>query len=77
VRVSTADAPSGVVTFLFTEVEGAKRRWEDSGIRRDVLGEPAYQSLARAGQAMSHAAMSTHAIDQIELARTELERQSS
>jgi class 3 adenylate cyclase len=28
VRVSAANAPSGVVTFLFTDVEGSTRRWE-------------------------------------------------
>ena len=27
-RVSTADAPTGVVTFLFTDVEGSTRRCE-------------------------------------------------
>ena len=26
--VSTAAAPSGVVTFLFTDIEGSTRRWE-------------------------------------------------
>ena len=32
----TAAAPSGVVTFLFTEVEGSTRRWETDaeGMRR-------------------------------------------
>jgi predicted ATPase/class 3 adenylate cyclase len=28
VRVSTGDPPSGVVTFLFTDIEGSTRRWE-------------------------------------------------
>jgi predicted ATPase/class 3 adenylate cyclase len=28
VQVSTADMPAGVVTFLFTDVEGSTRRWE-------------------------------------------------
>jgi class 3 adenylate cyclase len=28
VRVSAAAAPSGVVTFLFTDIEGSTRRWE-------------------------------------------------
>ena len=27
-RVSAAAAPSGVVTFLFTDIEGSTRRWE-------------------------------------------------
>jgi hypothetical protein len=28
----TAAAPSGVVTFLFTDVEGSTRRWEAEGV---------------------------------------------
>jgi class 3 adenylate cyclase len=28
VRVSAEDPPSGVVTFLFTDIEGSTRRWE-------------------------------------------------
>jgi predicted ATPase/class 3 adenylate cyclase len=44
---------------------------------RGVLGEQGYESLARTGQAMSHAAVATYAIDQIDLARNELERRSS
>src|SRR5246127_2472438 len=34
----TAVAPSGVVTFLFTDVEGSTRRWEeDAGAMRKAL----------------------------------------
>jgi class 3 adenylate cyclase len=28
VQVSAGDPPSGVVTFLFTDIEGSTRRWE-------------------------------------------------
>jgi predicted ATPase/class 3 adenylate cyclase len=38
VSVSTAAAPSGVVTFLFTDVEGSTRRWEaDADAMRKAL----------------------------------------
>jgi predicted ATPase/class 3 adenylate cyclase/DNA-binding CsgD family transcriptional regulator len=40
---------------------------------RDVLGGPAYESLARAGEKMTTAAIATYAYDQIDQARTELE----
>ena len=40
---------------------------------REVLGDPAYESLARKGEAMTTAAMATYAYDQIDQARTELE----
>ena len=39
---------------------------------RDVLGEQAYESLARKGETMTTAAMATYAYDQIDQARTEL-----
>jgi hypothetical protein len=39
---------------------------------RDVLGDPAYESLARVGEKMTTAAMATYAYDQIDQARTEL-----
>jgi predicted ATPase len=39
---------------------------------RGVLGEAAYESLARKGEAMTISAMATYAYDQIDLARTEL-----
>ena len=41
---------------------------------REVLGDPANESLARAGETMTTAAMATYAYDQIEQARTELEQ---
>ena len=40
---------------------------------REVLGQATYESLARAGAAMTTAAMATYAYDQIEQARAELE----
>jgi hypothetical protein len=39
---------------------------------REVLGDQAYESLARAGEKMTTAAMATYAYDQIDQARTEL-----
>ena len=39
---------------------------------RDVLGEQAYESLARKGETMTTAAMVTYAYDQIDQARAEL-----
>jgi predicted ATPase/class 3 adenylate cyclase len=41
---------------------------------RDVLGDPAYESLARKGETMTTTEMVTYAYDQIDQARTELER---
>jgi hypothetical protein len=43
---------------------------------RDALGEATYESLARKGETMTTAAMVTYAYDQIDQARTELERSS-
>jgi class 3 adenylate cyclase len=38
VRVSTGGRPSGVVTFLFTDIEGSTRRWEaDAEAMRTAL----------------------------------------
>jgi hypothetical protein len=39
---------------------------------RNVLGDPAYESLARKGATMTTAAMATYAYDQIDQARSEL-----
>jgi hypothetical protein len=43
---------------------------------REVLGDPAYESLARKGETMTTAAMVTYAYDQIDQARTELDNPS-
>ena len=43
---------------------------------REVLGDPAYESLARKGEAMTTAEMATYAYDQIDQARTKLEHPS-
>ena len=40
---------------------------------RDVLGDHAYESLAREGEAMTTAAMVAYAYDQIDQARAELD----
>jgi predicted ATPase/class 3 adenylate cyclase len=47
-----------------------------AGLRR-VLGEQAYESLAHKGATMTAAAMVTYAYDQIDQARTELERRDT
>jgi hypothetical protein len=39
---------------------------------REVLGDEAYESLARTGKNMTNAAMATYAFDQIDRARVEL-----
>ena len=41
---------------------------------REVLGDQTYESLARKGETMTTTAMATYAYDQIDQARTELER---
>ena len=33
-----ADLPSGTVTFLFTDIEGSTKRWEEHTTRRDGAG---------------------------------------
>jgi predicted ATPase/class 3 adenylate cyclase len=46
VRVSAGGPPSGVVTFLFTDIEGSTRRWEsDADVMRVAL--PAHDKVLR------------------------------
>ncbi len=44
---------------------------------REVVADPVYESLARAGEKMTTAAMAAYAFDQIDQARTELEQNSN
>jgi class 3 adenylate cyclase len=82
-------APSGVVTFLFTDVEGSTRRWEaDAAAMR--MARAAHDELLRGtieghgGWLFKHtgdgvcttAEMATYAYDQIDQARTALEHPS-
>jgi hypothetical protein len=41
---------------------------------REVLGDQTYESIAREGETMNIVAMATYAYDEIDQARTELER---
>ncbi len=44
---------------------------------RDILGDERYESLARAGQAMSNAEMAAYAFEQIDAARAKLTDQTT
>jgi hypothetical protein len=59
-------AVSPLTTEVFSEITTAIAHL------RDVLGDQAYESLARKGEAMATAAMVAYAYDQIDQARTEL-----
>jgi class 3 adenylate cyclase len=52
VSVSAAAAPSGVVTFLFTDVEGSTRRWESDadGMRSALAAHD--EMLCKANRAL-------------------------
>jgi hypothetical protein len=66
VSADAGSLPSGIVTFLFTNVEGSR-----------AAGRPTrnqdYESLAPAGADMTTAAMASYAFSQINQAQTELE----
>ena len=60
--MSAGMPPSGVVTFLFTDIEGSTRRWEADADRQ--------------GEEMTMARVAAYAYDQIDQARTELEQRN-
>ncbi|HEY8744990.1 MAG TPA: hypothetical protein VIU62_18025 [Chloroflexota bacterium] len=48
------DLPTGTVTFLFTDVEGSTRLWEqDPGAMRQALGDRAAGTAMAAGRLLS------------------------
>ena len=56
----TAAAPSGVVTFLFTDVEGSTRRWEaDADAMRAALTAHD-EVLCKAIEAQGRVVVQTH-----------------
>jgi len=61
-------ARSPISTVVITELDAAMTHL------RQVLGDQAYETLAGKGEAMTATAMATYAYDQIDRARTELER---
>jgi hypothetical protein len=70
-RAETAATIAGfafnpITTALLAELDAATAHL------RDVLGEAAYESLARTGETMTTAAIVSYAYDQIDQARTEL-----
>jgi predicted ATPase len=69
------DEPAAVIAgFAFSPLTSAAYPELSTAIAhlREVLGDPAYESLARTGDKMTTAAMVTYAYDQIDQARTEL-----
>jgi predicted ATPase/class 3 adenylate cyclase len=78
-RLGRHEPAATIAGFAYTPLTEGMIPELSAAIRglRDALGEQAYEALARTGQAMTHVAISTYAIDQIEQVRTELERQST
>ena len=69
------DEPAAIIAgFAFSPLTSAAHRELSTAIAHlsEVLGDPAYESLARTGDKMTTAAMVTYAYDQIDQARTEL-----
>jgi predicted ATPase len=62
---------SGIAANPFARVAGVDINKTITHLR-EVLGDARYESLARAGENMSSAAMATYALDQIDQARAEL-----
>ena len=73
-RLGRHDAAATIAGFAFAPLTAAVFPEITTGIAhlREVLGDQAYESLARTGETMTTAAMATYAYDQIDQARAEL-----
>ena len=74
-RLGRHEPAAAIAGFAFSPITAAISPEINTAIAhlREVLGDPAYESLARKGETMTTAAMATYADDQIDQARTELE----
>jgi hypothetical protein len=75
-RLERYEPAATIAGFAFSPITAAISPEINTAIAhlRDVLGNQTYESLARAGETMTTAAMATYAYDQIDQARTELEQ---
>jgi hypothetical protein len=73
-RLGRYEPAATIAGFAFSPLTAAVPKFNTMIAHlRDVLGDPAYESLAREGEKMTTAAVATYAYDQIDQARTELE----
>ena len=74
-RLGRHEPAAAIAGFAFSPITAAISPEINTAIAhlREVLGDRAYESLARKGETMTTAAMATYAYDQIDQARTELE----
>jgi len=74
-RLGRHEPAAAIAGFAFCPITAAISPEINTAIAhlREVLGDRAYESLARKGETMTTAAMATYAYDQIDQARTELE----
>ena len=77
-RLGRHEPAAAIAGFAFSPITAAISPEINTAIAhlREVLGDPAYESLARKGETMTTAAMATYAYDQIDQARAELEHPS-
>jgi hypothetical protein len=73
-RLGRHEPAATIAGFAFSPITAAISPEINTAIAhlRDVLGDPAYESLARKGETMTIAAIATYAYDQIDQTRTEL-----